>query len=149
MGVTSKIFSFLTGQGGFVSKLLDKIVVDKDKRLALQLEAEQLLAASLQEQEEQFRQWVLEYEGAAKDIPRWVLSLRSTVRPFLTYALAGLWMWAHIYMYTQTDLGKDRIEYMTDMADLLFKLNILSLGFWYGERLLTRSGLVDLFKKGQ
>jgi hypothetical protein len=145
----AKLFNVFSGEGGILGKVLDKVAKDKISqadKVKLENELQLALWNYLQTAEDNFRTWVLDYEGRASDIPKWVLGIRSTVRPFITYTLAGLWVWCNVYVFTRT-LEPDKLEYMKSMTDLLFKLNILSLGFWYGEKLLTRSGLADIFKK--
>ena len=146
MGIAALLTKPVTG---LIGKVLDKFVRDKvsEADLAkLKMEAGAMAAEELQKQENSFRGFVLEYEGRAKDLPTWLLGFRGSVRPALTYLLAGLWLWSHVYLFTNVDLNPDRLAVMQDQQALLFKLNLLSLGFWYGEKLLTRSGLGEMFK---
>jgi len=82
-----------------------------------------------------FRDFVVQYEGAAKDVHVSIQILRGTVRPVLTYFLAG----AFIYGFLSRNVSDDAME-------MLWQLNLLSLGFWYGERALKNLGL-DMGKK--
>lgn len=57
--------------------------------------------------------------------------LRNSVRPIMTYFLAGLYGWGFLHP------GMFDADSMTG----LFQLNLISLGFWYGERALSNLGL--------
>lgn len=147
MSLASKIFSALTRKGGFITEVIDKFKVSPEKKMEMRLEAEKLLTESLQKEEETFRDFILDYEGRATDIPKFMLGIRASVRPVLTYFLAIMFGWTMWYMFKGVDIPSERLEQLKGLQVLLFKLNLLSLGFWYGEKLLTRSGLVDLFNK--
>lgn len=133
---------------GIINKVLDKVAADKiseAEKARLTMEVQRLAVEELQRQEEGFRKFVLEYEGSAKDMPRSIQILRGSVRPILTYVLAGFWVWGYAYLFVTSGLEKERLDLMKEIMGLLFKLNILSLGFWYGERLITRTGLGQMF----
>lgn len=57
--------------------------------------------------------------------------LRSLVRPVLTFFLVGLYAWGFLHP----------AQYTTEYMQGLFQLNLISLGFWYGERALRGLGL--------
>lgn len=75
------------------------------------------------------RNFIIEYEGRAADIHPAMQILRGSVRPVLTYYLVGLLTWA---IYAQKPL---------DIIQFIFTLNLLSMGFWYGERALSKLGI--------
>lgn len=134
---------------GIINKVLDKIAGDKiseKEKAELAIKAHKLASEELQKQEDAFRKFVLDYEGAAKDMPRFIQILRGSVRPVLTYVLAGFWIWGYAYMFVTPQIPPDKLQQLNDIMALLFKLNLLSLGFWYGERLLTRTGLAEIFR---
>lgn len=107
------------------------MIPDPDAKQKARLE----IVAEIQKAEAGFRQFVVSYEGAAKDVHISIQILRGTVRPVLTYFLAG----AFIYGFLTRNVDKDTME-------MLWQLNLLSLGFWYGERALKNLGL-DFGKK--
>lgn len=147
MGIAALLTKPVTG---LIGKVLDKFVRDKvsEADLAkLKMEAGAMAAEELQKQENSFRGFVLEYEGRAKDLPHWLLAFRGSVRPVLTYSLFGLWAWSHIYLFLHIDMNAETLVVLREQQLLLFKLNLLSLGFWFGEKLLTRSGLGEMFNK--
>lgn len=131
-------------------KVIDKVAADKmseTDRERLKLEASQLASAELQKSEDNFRNFIIKYEGEAKDMPRVIQILRGSVRPILTYTLAGFWIWGYVYMFLNTNIPLERTVLLREIMDLLFKLNLVSLGFWYGEKIITRTGLAQFFKR--
>ena len=113
-----------------LNKVLDNIPDPQAKE-----KARQQIEAEVQKAEGTFRDFIVEYEGAAKDVHISIQILRGTVRPVLTYFLAG----AFIYGFITRNVSDD-------MMEMLWQLNLLSLGFWYGERALKNLGL-NLKKK--
>ncbi len=108
---------------GIAGQVLDKFLPDKlsdEQREQMRLRAEKMARDAVLQDEELFRKFVLEYEGRARDMPRLIQILRASVRPVLTYLLAGTTVW----LVWQ---GKE-------IPQMLFQLNLISLGFWYGER---------------
>ena len=88
-----------------------------------------------------FRSFILDYEGRARDIPKSLVWLRSSIRPVLTYAITG----AYICGWLGIKIGN--IEFTPERMTLLKPALLLVLGFWFGERLLSRSGIVDAVRK--
>ena len=113
-----------------VSKVIDKALPDPKE----QAKAKLLITKELQNgisKRKVFRDFVVAYEGSADQIPKFILILRSSVRPILTYVLAGLF----IYGFSNPDKIND------GTFKMLYQLNVISLGFWYGERALKNLGL--------
>jgi len=144
----AKIFDIFSGEGGFLGKILDKIKMDPADKRKMEAELQTELWSFMQTQEDQFRNFVLDYEGKATDIPRWVLGIRSTVRPFLTYAFSGLWIGLAVYVFLHSaDFTPAQVAQVDQWGDWLFKLVTITLIFWFGEKVVERTGLVDIFKK--
>ena len=80
-------------------------------------------------QDQAFRDFIVAYEGRGDQVHWTVQIYRSSVRPTITYAMMIAFVWA-IW-------GDQPIE----IIELLFKLNLLTLGFWFGSRALERLGL--------
>lgn len=83
-----------------------------------------------------FRSFVLAYEGEAKNIPKVLIWFRSIIRPAFT-VLVGYLDWLY---FTAS------VAWTADRADLLKAINIMVLLFWFGERAVTNSGIIDLLK---
>jgi hypothetical protein len=113
-----------------LGKVLDMIPDPEAKE-----KARKQIELEVQNAEGSFRDFVVAYEGRGEDVHPIIQILRGSVRPVLTYALAG----AFIYGFLTRNIDKDAME-------MLWQLNLLSLGFWYGERALKNLGL-DMGKK--
>jgi hypothetical protein len=87
-------------------------------------------------EDKNFRDFVIQYEGLGDKVHPFIQILRGSVRPVLTYSLAGFFLWGFV------NPGAYEEQTMT----MLWQLNLISLGFWYGERALKNLG-VDLGKK--
>ena len=85
-----------------------------------------------------FRNFVIEYEGAAKDVPKPILYLRSLIRPVFTVMVGYI-----DYMYFIAITG----SWAPEKVALLKAINIIVLFFWFGERAVTNSGIIDLLRK--
>lgn len=87
-----------------------------------------------------FRQFVVEYEGAAKDyvnvpvIGPLILLLRGVIRPAFTILVGYL-----DFLYITPSSGG---TWPPDSAQLLFWMNIIVLTFWFGERAINNTGLM-------
>ncbi len=82
------------------------------------------------EKDKAFRDFVVEYEGAGKDTHPFIQILRGSVRPTLTYTLAGFFLYGFL----------NPLLVEAETMDLLWKLNLISLSFWYSERALKNLG---------
>ncbi|MEM7197148.1 MAG: hypothetical protein AAF352_02120 [Pseudomonadota bacterium] len=100
-----------------------------DPALADKFRAE--LASIEAEREKNFQNFMLGYEGRAEAMPRPIQYLRGVVRPTLTFILAG----AFVYGFINPDQVSDKA------MSLVFNLNLLSMGFWFGERAAKNLGL--------
>lgn len=89
-------------------------------------------------QDSDFRKFILQYEGEAKDAPKSVVVFRSLIRPLFTCAVA-YWDW----LYFIGTVGAWDVE----KAALLKSVNLIVLFFWFGERAVTNSGILDILKK--
>ena len=97
--------------------------------------------------EQGWQSFMIDHEGKAKDMPKFVQILRALVRPSLSWLIPGFAGWVSWYQMT-------RITFLTDIqAQLLAQINnklwiatFMVLGFWFGEKLLTRTGIMSAFK---
>jgi hypothetical protein len=114
-----------------VSKVLDRVIPDKAQAEKAKAEYALLVAKQGQDEVDSFRKFVVQYEGEGASVSPPLQFLRGSVRPVLTYILAGLYGWGFLHPGTFTPDGMQG----------LFQLNLISLGFWYGERALSNLGL--------
>ncbi len=118
-----------------VGSVLDRVLPDKQAAARAKQEFAAQAATLEQNERQAFREFVVDYEGAGADVSPALQFLRGSVRPVLTYVLAGLYGWGFLHPGAFTP----------DHMQGLFQLNLISLGFWYGERALSNLGL-DLSK---
>ncbi len=121
---------------GIADKVLDRVIPDPEARAKAKLEFAQKASKLGQEEIKEFHDFVVQYEGAGEKVHPIIQILRGSVRPLMTYALAGAYIWGFLHPTTFTP----------DVMQGLFQLNLISLGFWYGERALKNLGL-NLGKK--
>lgn len=117
-------------------KAFDRVFPDPEQ--AAKAKAEFAMQASKMEEADinSFRDFMLAYEGQGDKVHPYIQILRGSVRPILTYSLAAT------FVYGYANPTAIDPEAMT----MLFQLNLLSLGFWFGERALRNLGL-NLGKK--
>ncbi len=125
-----------------INNILGKTLPDKiseKDRAEITLQAQRLVAEEIEKEQENFHKFFLEYEGAAKDVPKIIVILRSSVRPVLTYVLAGTFIYGFLHP----------LAFSPEQMNLIWNLNLLSLSFWYGERALKNLGFTgkNLIKK--
>lgn len=83
-----------------------------------------------------FREFVLDYEGKASDLPKGLLWLRSSIRPLFTVAVA-YWDWLYF---------SDAVVWPVEKVSMLKAINLIVLIFWFGDRAIQRSGILDILK---
>ena len=109
--------------GGVINKFQDKHLGKKELD-ALKTEIDKEL-------QQGFRSFALAHGGAAADMPPSVQIIRSLVRPICTLALLGVLLWSFI----------QRPDTPAEFFAMIWKLNVLSLTFWFGPQALERLGL--------
>ena len=123
--------------GDVVSSILNKVASDKipgEVKMRLELEMQRELRTALQNEEDNFRNFILEYEGSARDLPKSMQMLRTSVRPTITYFLVGLFAYG---MWGNWDV---------EQMGMIFKLNLLTCFFWFGEKAVKNAGVVELLR---
>ena len=135
----------IDGVTGIVKRVIDHYLpasMSEEERAKATLEAGAMAQQLAMQEKGAFRNFVLDYEGRAKEIPKTLVWLRSSIRPILTYAIAG----AYVCGWLGVRIPGTTIEFTPDRMELLKPALIMVLGFWFGERLLSRSGIVDAIK---
>lgn len=133
-------FDPLSAVINLVNTGIDKFLPDKMSESEKEnLKKEMALHAAVESRKtnSEFRQFVLSYEGAADDVPKAIVIIRSLIRPLFTI-LIGYIDWKYFS-------GPDN-QWSPDSVSMLKAINIIVLGFWFGERALQRSGLIDVLK---
>lgn len=129
----------ITGITNLIEKGLDKFVADKmseaDKE-ELKFKLKAFMVQSAITEDKNFRDFVLDFEGRAKDIPKTLVWLRSAIRPAFTILIG----------YTDYLYFKPGVTFTDEQSALLYAVNIIVLGFWFGEKALQRSGIIEIIK---
>lgn len=129
--------------------VLDKIIGDKaseEDKLKFKLEMLEQVSA----QEDKFAEFVIAHSGAAKDMPRSIQIVRGLIRPVITLWAFGLFNWAMWFIFQTGDL--DLIDRAIFVLKMVFGLNLVTLGFWFGTKALERSGIAQVlmsWKRGK
>jgi len=134
--------------GGLLDKILDKVAKDKvDDATMEQLrqEAQRMLSDEGQEDLQAFYNFIIDYEGKASEHGKFIQWLRGSVRPILTYVFSGFF----IYIVFTWMTGDALPEGSLTAVKLVFGINLMTLGFWFGERAIERSGITELLKSKQ
>jgi hypothetical protein len=122
---------------------LNKFVRDKmSEGDAAKLEANMTMHVMTEARKDgsSFRDFIVKYEGAAKDVPRPIVYLRSLIRPSFTILVGYLdWIYftGNVSVWTPEAVG------------LLKAVNAIVLMFWFGERAVKNSGIIELLIKGK
>lgn len=131
--------SFIGKIADTVDTALDKFLPDKmsetDKE-TLSAKMKQFVIENGLKENGLFREFVLAYEGKAEDLPKGLLWLRSSIRPLFTVAV-GYWDWLYFSSVTPWPVEK---------VAVLKAINLIVLIFWFGDRAIQRSGILDILK---
>jgi hypothetical protein len=131
-------FDPLSAIFGLIETGLDKFIPDKmDEADRNQLKANmtKFMANQALTENSDFRKFILQYEGAAKDIPTLLIWFRSAIRPAFT-CLVGYLDYQYFTGATTT--------WAPESIALLKAINIIVLAFWFGERAVKNSGVIEL-----
>lgn len=111
---------------------------DPAQRAKEEQELREYLEQMDQAQIQQFFDFVVNYEGAGDKVTPWLQNYRGSVRPTVTYGLIAAFVYGVFNNIQDVYI------------DLLYKLNLISMGFWYGERALKNLNLDlrNMFQKG-
>ena len=94
------------------------------------------------EMDKSFRDFVIQYEGAAADLPRSIQILRGLIRPVMTILINGFLFYIIWHWFTGVNLPDG-----SELAlKIMFALALLVNAFWFGEKMVIRSGLADMLK---
>ena len=124
----------ITGVINLGKTFLDKFVADKDQKEKLEHDFELFAMQEATKQDGIFRDFVIQYEGTAKDVPWIVFTLRSMIRPCFTI-LVGYFDYIFFTGGTTT--------WNPEAITLLKAINVIVLVFWFGERAVANSGIID------
>jgi len=133
-------FDPLTAVFDLVKVGVDKFLPDKmseNEKVTLQNQMTMFMMEESRKQGSEFNNFVLDYEGAAKDHGPFVKWIRGVIRPALTILISGayIWGWANPTQWT------------TDQMAMLNPAFLIVLAFWFGERAVKNTGIIDMLRK--
>lgn len=117
------ILDIVNTVGKVAGKVIDRVLpeqMSEAERAKLKFQAELMTRELLLKEESGFRQFVLEYEGRAKDVPPVIQVLRASVRPVLTYIFALTTIWL--------------VWRGQEIPTMLYQMDLIMIAFWFGER---------------
>lgn len=136
-------FDPITAGIDLVKTFSNKFFADKmseEDKARLDHEAEAFVAIQAHKEDSSFRQFVVQYEGAAKDyanlpiVGPLILLMRGVIRPGFTILVAYLdWLY----------FTSPAVSFTDEQGALLKAVNLIILMFWFGERAITNTGIVD------
>ncbi|HFE39202.1 MAG TPA: hypothetical protein ENK06_12415 [Gammaproteobacteria bacterium] len=109
----------------------------------LESDIEIRLAEEMRKPDSEFRKFVMDYEGAAKDQTTFIKNLRSSVRPFITY-WALIIITCVMFGWIDTDSLKANLDAIPPQ---LWQIFLAIFGFWFGGRALMQ--VAEAWKSGE
>lgn len=150
MRALSSILRIISSTGGIASQIIETVkdyfppsLSDKERKqieMAIEQSARdyELKIKSLAAQEdENFRDFMIKYEGKQKDNTKFIQVIRGLVRPLITYAVDICYLYAFM----------SPLSFTHDQMKTLFPLVIIVNAFWFGDRLIQKSGILDILSK--
>jgi len=140
-GLVSGVKTLLTGQvGKRIEGILDRIVPEKlseAEKAQIRMEISEIeheqqmeVLSMIQSETAEFNQRIKDLEGTAKDLSQFgffgrvIIFLRGVQRPLFGF---GVFIWDWFYFSEPAD-------FTSEQSKLLFVVNLLVLGFLFGER---------------
>lgn len=125
--VVDKIFEWKSQQ--------DKMEISRQdfelKKIELEQSIKNKILDEIGKSESELRKFALAYEGEAKDMPRFIQILRSSVRPVVTYWSIGLLTYIIVSKKAQVDAIAQNLQ---SIPDQLWWIFLAIFGFWFGGR---------------
>lgn len=121
------------------SQVIDRVFPNPEQKMQAEAAKAQVALETVklsQDETGAFRQFVLAYEGEASILPKWLLAVRSIIRPAFTI-LVG---------YLDFEYFTTSGAWTPEKGQLLYAVNLIVLMFWFGERAVVNSGLMDILK---
>ena len=133
-------FDPLTAVFDLVKTGVDKFLPDKmseNEKVTLKNQMTMFMMEESRKAGSSFNQFVLDYEGAAKDHGPFIKWVRGVIRPVLTIIISGAYMWG----------WANPNQWTTDQMSMLNPAFLIVLAFWFGERAIKNTGIIDMLKK--
>jgi hypothetical protein len=112
----------------------------KEAEIATSLKVQEIMA---QAQTEVY-QFALKYEGTADQVPKWILMLRSLIRPVLTIAMFFSLLFFMGYDIQKIMTGGEMVV-LSALPSQYWVILAIIIGFWFGGK--AGENIVDKLKK--
>ena len=118
---------------------------DKAEIQKLRIDTNLKMSQMLVDSEQQLKEFVLKYEGTAEQVPKWILVLRSIIRPLITILTFGwFFVFLNIVMVRVLKGVPNAITLLQDIPQAFWWILGIILGFWFGgkagERIAEKIG---------
>lgn len=133
-------FDPLTAVLDLVKTGVDKFIPVKMSEIekeTLKIEMTKFMMEEARKTGSSFNQFVLDYEGAAKDHGPFIKWLRGVIRPVLTIVISG----AYIYGWANPP------TWTTEQMSMLNPAFLIILAFWFGERAINNTNIVSVLRR--
>jgi len=112
---------------------------DKGKLKLLQEQGSQKIDKLVQDSVQQAREFAIKYEGSAEQVPKWLLIVRSLIRPVVTILTFG-WFFVIlcIDMYHATNRTEDYVLLIKDLPQGFWLVLGVILTFCFGGKAVER-----------
>lgn len=133
-------FDPLTAVFDLVKTGVDKFLPDKmseNEKVTLKNQMTMFMVEESRKAGSSFNQFVLDYEGAAKDHGPFIKWLRGVIRPALTILISGAYMWG----------WANPVQWTAEQMAMLNPAFLIVLAFWFGERAIKNTGIIDMLRK--
>lgn len=111
-------------------------------------EAERAFEETIKEREDQFNSFVLKHTGEAKDMPRFIQIIRGLVRPIITLSAVFGFFWFSWWLFNNitTITSEQQLGIIREIQVTLKSMLVIVLVFWFGDKVLVRTGAMDVLK---
>ncbi len=159
MSILSKVASIVTNPAGaaigLITDIASKLGTDKVSDVVqalqgnagspeLQAEVDESVRQHEERVQKNFQDFTLAHSGAAKDLPKSMQILRACIRPTITIWAMVLFNYCLWYLFNLTDMAM--VDPVFFAMKLVFGIVLVTVGFWFGDQALQRSGVVELIR---
>ncbi len=121
-------------------KIIDNFKLEPKEKLKAKVHIRELAL----KESDSVRQFALDYEGRAKDVPKWILILRSTIRPLITIIMT-LSLMSFLFYDIFNLLKNGNADFvMSKLPNAYYVILGIVLGFWFGGK--AGENMIDKLK---
>ena len=121
---------------GSSGKIIDKFVTNPEQKLEAQkmlLDAEMTAKRLEIESASKIRDFAIQYEGSATQVPKGILILRSVIRPIISIC-----MFFSLMFFIGSDIIL-KTDWLNELPPQYWTLLNIVMGFWFGGKILENT----------